>query len=107
MIAERDLTAWHKLTKHADWANFGQLRQTFGSADQVDNCIVFDVGNNRFRLVGRVFYSKGERLGRVYVLRIMDHREYDKGNWIESCGCHRPPPKKIPVRRRQPGSRKK
>ena len=33
----------------------GQLRalkQTFESADQVGNCVVFDVGNNRFRLFG-------------------------------------------------------
>jgi mRNA interferase HigB len=88
-IAERDLSAWYKLAKHAEWNNFGALRQTFGSADQVGNCVVFDVGNNRFRVIGRVKYNKGI----LYVLRVMDHREYDKMIWIEDCGCHQPPPK--------------
>lgn len=31
-------------------------KQTFGSADQVGNCVVFDVGSNRYRLIGRVLY---------------------------------------------------
>jgi mRNA interferase HigB len=89
-IAERDLIAWHKVAKDADWANFGALRQTFGSADLVGNCTVFDVGNNRFRLIGRVNYSQGI----IYVLRVMDHPEYDKKLWVGTCGCHKPPPEK-------------
>jgi mRNA interferase HigB len=89
-IAERDFTAWYKLAKKAHWGNFGALRQTFGSADQVGNCVVFDVGNNRFRLIGRINYARGI----VYVLKVMDHAEYDKKRWIDQCGCHKPPPKR-------------
>jgi mRNA interferase HigB len=89
-IAERDLSAWYKLAKNATWANFGELRQTFGSADQVGNCVVFDVGNNRLRLIGRVNYARGI----LYVLRVMDHAEYDKQRWVDDCGCHKPPPNK-------------
>lgn len=88
-VAEADLSAWFKLARKADWAHFGALKQTFGSADQVGNCVVFDVGNNRFRLIGRVNYAR--RI--VYVLRVMDHQEYDRRRWIESCGCHDPPPR--------------
>ena len=88
--AERDLSTWYKLAKRAEWDNFAALRQTFGSADQVGNCVVFDVGNNRFRLIGRVNYAKGI----IYVLRVMDHAEYDKNRWSDDCGCHKPPPKK-------------
>jgi mRNA interferase HigB len=88
-IAERDLSTWCKLAKSAEWRNCATLKQTFGSADQVGNCVVFDVGNNRFRLIGRVNYRKGI----IYVLRVMDHREYDKQRWVDDCGCHRPPPK--------------
>ena len=83
------LSAWRKTTEHADWDNFFSLRQTFGSADQVGNCVVFDVGNNRFRLIGRVNYAKGI----VYVLKVMDHLEYDRNTWVDDCGCHQPPPK--------------
>jgi mRNA interferase HigB len=89
-IAERDLSAWYKIAMGADWANFGALKRTFGSADQVGNCVVFDVGNNRFRLIGRVNYVTRV----IYVLKVMDHAEYDKRAWIDSCGCHKPPPKK-------------
>ena len=97
-IAERDLNTWYKLAQNADWANFGALKQTFGSADQVGNCVIFDVGNNRFRLIGRVFYTTGK----LYILKVMDHREYDKGHWIDDCGCHEPPPKKPPAEKKSP-----
>jgi mRNA interferase HigB len=89
-IAERDLSVWRRLTENADWRNFGARRQTFRSADLVGNCVVFDVGNNRYRLIGRVNYTRGI----VYVLNVMDHEEYDKGRWIDDCRCHEPPPKK-------------
>lgn len=93
-IAERDFSAWYKLAIGADWANFGALKQTFGTADQVGNCVVFDVGNNRYRLIGRVNYAQGI----VYVLKAMDHAEYEKPvgkvpAWIAACGCNSPPPK--------------
>src|SRR3954466_2522554 len=89
--AERDFTAWYKIAKNAEWANFGELRQTFGSADQVGNCVVFDVGNNRFRLIGRGNYATGI----IYGLKGMDHPEYDKTGWVNGCGCHKPPPKEL------------
>jgi mRNA interferase HigB len=57
---------------------------------------VFDVGNNRFRLVGRINYQKGI----VYVLRVMDHTEYDKNRWPDECGCFRPSPYKQSSSRR-------
>jgi mRNA interferase HigB len=102
-IAERDLSTWHKLAKHAEWSNFATLRQTFGSSDRVGNCVVFDVGNNRFRLIARINFKKGI----VYVLRVMDHAEYDKNAWIESCGCHKPPPRKGLMIKRPSPTRKK
>jgi mRNA interferase HigB len=87
-IAERDFTAWLKLARNAEWANFGAVKQTFGTADQVGNCVVFDVGNNRYRLIGRVNYCRGI----IYILKPMDHAEYDKRRWVDDCGCHKPPP---------------
>jgi len=54
--AERALSAWYKIASKAAWENFAGLKQTFGSADQVGNCVVFDVGSNRYRLIGRVLY---------------------------------------------------
>lgn len=88
-IARRDFTAWERIAAAADWPNFAALRQTFGSADAVGNCVVFDVGNNRFRLIGRVNY----RVGIIYILAAMDHEEYDRDDWPKACGCHEPPPR--------------
>src|SRR5271156_292688 len=86
--AEKYLSAWYKIAKGSSWDSFGSLKQTFGSADQVGNCVVFDVGNNRFRLIARVNYGAAI----VYVLRVMDHEEYDTQLWVDTCGCHKPPP---------------
>jgi mRNA interferase HigB len=97
-VAQRDLSTWYRLAENADWAHFAALRQTFGSADQVGNCVVFDVGNNRFRLIGRVFYAAGK----LYILKVMDHQEYDKGLWIDDCGCHEPPAKRPPAVKKSP-----
>jgi mRNA interferase HigB len=101
-IAERDLTVWYKLAKAASWENFAEIKLTFPSVDQVGNCIGFDVGNNRFRLIGRVNY----RAGILYVLKVMDHEEYDRNLWPESCGCHKPPPKRPDTRKKSPAKGK-
>jgi mRNA interferase HigB len=95
-LARRDLSTWYKLAENADWANFGELKQTFGSADLVGNCVVLDVGNNRFRLIGRVFYATGK----LYILKVMDHQEYDKNRWVDDCGCHQPPPRRPAIARK-------
>jgi mRNA interferase HigB len=88
--AECDLTVWRKIAERADWSNFATLRKTFASADLVGNCVVFDVGNNRYRVIGRVNYAKGI----VFVLMVMDHAEYDRGRWVNDCGCREPPPRR-------------
>ena len=94
--ARGPLLAWHKTARHAAWLKFADVRATFGSADAVGDCVVFDIGGNNFRLVTRIRYP-GRR---VYVLRVMTHAEYDRQDWADDCGCYRPPPK-----RRRPGVR--
>jgi mRNA interferase HigB len=88
-LAESALLAWEKITKGASWSDWGALKQTFGTADRVGNCVVFDVGNNNYRLIARVKFDKR----RVFVLKVMDHREYDqrdpknksKSKWEDEC----------------------
>ena len=107
-LAESTLRAWEKIIKGANWSDWGGLKQTFGTADRVGNCIVFDVGNNNFRLIARVKFDKR----RVFVLKVMDHKQYDtkdpnnksKSKWEDDCRCHEPPPKLKPVPRRHNGS---
>jgi mRNA interferase HigB len=71
------LSNWFIVTRKAKWQNFAQVREDFGSADQVGRRTVFNIAGNRYRLVARVNY----RMQRVYVLHIMKHEQYDKGEW--------------------------
>jgi len=75
------LRDWFDLTSLATWRNFADVKATFGQTDRVrvrsgQTVCVFDIGGNKFRLVAFVSYAKGK----VYILRVMSHKEYDRGN---------------------------
>lgn len=53
------------------------LKKTFGSADYVRPCWVFNIAGNKFRLIALVDFEGGF----VSVEGIMTHAEYDKGKW--------------------------
>lgn len=88
IIAERAFKTFIRVARLASWGDKTDLRRTFRTADVVGHCVVFDIGGNSYRPIARMSY----RLGRIYVLEIMDHREYDRTDWANRCGCHRPPP---------------
>jgi mRNA interferase HigB len=88
------LIAWHKVSTEATWHHFAELRLTYNSADQVGDCIIFNVGGNKYRLIGRVRYAKESLPGVIYILKVMTHTEYDENKWPDQCGCHNPPPPK-------------
>ncbi len=71
------LSNWLVITRKARWRNFAELREDFGSADQVGRRTVFNIAGNKYRLIGRVNY----RTQKVFILRIMKHAEYMKGEW--------------------------
>jgi mRNA interferase HigB len=70
---------WYDVVRNNRFANFGEVRRAFPSADLVGDLIVFNIRGNRYRLVARFIYEKG----RVYVRRVMTHAEYDLGDWKE------------------------
>jgi mRNA interferase HigB len=76
------LREWYKLTSGANWRYFSDVRATFGQTDLArvksgQTVCVFDIGGNKFRLAAFISYAKGK----VYVLRVMTHKEYDNQNW--------------------------
>src|ERR1700755_2100006 len=81
--AEPGLLSFYKTAKKAAWKNFSEVRQAFPSADVYRNCVIFDIGGNKFRLVAKIRY----RIGRIYIRQIMTHVEYDKGKWKGDCEC--------------------
>jgi mRNA interferase HigB len=84
--AAKEIRAWYKIASDARWRNFVELRQIFKDADDVDGYTIFNLRQNRYRLVTIVHYSR-EREGRVtqghiYIRSVLTHRQYDnRANW--------------------------
>ena len=81
--AEKPLTQWYDITDSAQWTNPADVKRSFGATVdfvKVQSGVavaVFDIHNNKYRLVAAVHYD----YPRVFVLRIMTHEEYDKNYW--------------------------
>jgi len=108
--SEGPLRAWytHVSNRGVAWQSWGDVKAEFGSASLVGNCVVFNIGGNKYRLVTRILYPSQK----VFILKVMTHEEYDQDKWKTECGCFAPPPKKKAVKRRmtlkhKPAKRKK
>lgn len=88
--AESPLQAWYNHVSHKTvaWQNWGDVKASFRSADLVGNCSVFNIGGNKYRLVTRILYPSQK----VFVLKVLTHREYDDNKWKDECGCYSQPP---------------
>jgi mRNA interferase HigB len=90
--AEGPLRAWytHVKSKSVAWRSWSDVKASFATASIVGNCMVFNIGGNKFRLVTRILYTSQK----VFVLKVLTHAEYDENKWQGECGCFSPPPKK-------------
>lgn len=90
--AEGPLRAWfaHVNSKTVSWHSWADVKADFATASIVGNCIVFNIGGNKYRLVTRTLYASQK----VFVLKVMTHTTYDEATWKNECGCHEPPPPK-------------
>ena len=95
--SEGPLRAWytHVSNRTVAWQSWGDVKAEFGTASSVGNCVVFNIGGNKYRLVTRILYPSQK----VFILKMMTHREYDENTWKEECGCHSPPPRKKTMRK--------
>ena len=41
----------------------------------------------KYRLVARIFYADEDFRGRVYVLHVLTHKDYDTEKWKSDCDC--------------------
>ncbi len=96
--SEGPLRAWHThVNSHTvTWHSWAELKEDFANASLVGNCVVFNIGGNKFRLVTRALYPSQK----VFVLQVMTHQDYDLGRWKEKCGCYEPPPTKPKAKKR-------
>jgi mRNA interferase HigB len=88
--SEGPLRAWYTHVSHRSvaWRSWGDVRANFGTASPVGNCVVFNIGGNKYRLVTRILFPSQK----VFILRVMTHEEYDDPAWKDECGCFAPPP---------------
>jgi len=86
--SEGPLRAWytHVNSKTVTWQSWGDVKFEFGTASSVGNCVVFNIGGNKYRLVTRILYPSQK----VFILKVITHREYDEDKWKEECGCLTP-----------------
>jgi mRNA interferase HigB len=85
VAARSALEAWYRVVNHQqlNWDDFHDVRATFGNASLVGDCVVFNIGGNRYRLVAKINYLTHN----VFVRAVMTHAEYDDGRWKKDCGC--------------------
>ena len=72
--AQGPLAAWHAEATKASWENPQQIKQQFGSASVLKGGrVVFNVGNNKYRLVVAMDYGRQA----CFVKFVGTHRQYD------------------------------
>ena len=79
--AERPLLDWFEIARKSDWSSFADVRASFRHTDVYRDCVVFDIGGNKFRLIVKIRY----RIKRLYVRSVLTHKDYDKDRWKPDC----------------------
>lgn len=72
--SRRPLEKWQKIVADAIWKNFSELKNSFRSADYINDQVIFDIGGNNYRLIAQIDYSTQ----RVLILEVMTHNECDR-----------------------------
>src|SRR5437870_12725985 len=72
--SEESLRSWYKVAEHAQWKTPQEVTDSFRTADILQNGrVVFNIRENRFRLVVKFHYNTGM----AYVRFVGTHKEYD------------------------------
>ncbi|MGB7161392.1 MAG: type II toxin-antitoxin system HigB family toxin [Tepidisphaeraceae bacterium] len=86
--SRKSLIQWLAQSKAAAWKSPADVKRTFGKnvdfvqSDNGSRLAVFNVYANHYRLIAAVHYLAGHPIkGRVYVLQILTHEEYDENRW--------------------------
>ena len=83
--AANEIGAWATIVKEVRWHNFLEVRNTFKDADNVKGYVIFNIRQNRSRLITVIHYAKTDKvrrtLGHVYIRSFLTHEEYNPANW--------------------------
>jgi mRNA interferase HigB len=79
------LADWLKTAQAARWTCLVDAKKSFGSADQVGACLVFDIKGNTYRMIVTVVWADQHQGGTLFVKHFLTHAEYDKDTWKGCC----------------------
>jgi mRNA interferase HigB len=90
--AASEIKAWVGIVAAVRWHNFAEVRSWFKDADYVDGYVIFNLRQNRYRLITVIHYAKTTEEthtdGHVYIRSFLTHKEYDNpGNWDKRFGA--------------------
>jgi len=90
--AASEIKAWVGIVEAVRWHNFAEVRSRFKDADYVDGYVIFNLRQNRYRLITVIHYAKTteetQTDGHVYIRSFLTHKEYDNpGNWDKRFGA--------------------
>jgi mRNA interferase HigB len=89
--AANEIAAWVRIVKAVRRRNFAEDRGIFKDADFVDDYVIFNIRQNRYKLITVVHFSKTiaekQTKGHVYIRSFLTHQEYDtRSNWDRRLG---------------------
>jgi mRNA interferase HigB len=77
--AKASLESWYNVVRSATWRTPAELKRIYSNADFVGPRTVFNIAGKKYRMIARVNYQSQP----VFVLHLLTHSEYDKGDWKE------------------------
>ncbi len=85
---KNELMLWISIVRAAAWTSPADIKGALGHrvdfvrTNNGNTVTVIDVANNKLRLITAVHYlDRYPVKGRVYILRALNHSDYDKGDW--------------------------
>lgn len=80
--AAASLSGWLGVARKAGWRSFLDLRPSIPNADMLrvssgNSVVVFNIARNRCRLITAIHFN----CGLIHTMRLLTHREYDRGQW--------------------------
>jgi mRNA interferase HigB len=74
---QSEVFAWYRIARKTDWASLADVRKHFPDADLVGELLVFNIRQNRYRLIVLPVFLRA----RLYVKALLNHDEYDREVW--------------------------
>jgi len=89
--AAGEIAAWMRIVENVRWHNFAEIRSVFTDADYVDGYVVFNIRQNRYRLITVIHFAKSTQElrtdGHVYIRSFLTHKQYENPrNWDRRFG---------------------